>query len=102
MNAARAEEMDYFHCMRVYVKVPRREAYQELGKPPIKVRWVDTDIMLSDPLTKIMNADRLTQAMKNGWFDLQPTPESLAIKAKNRLLRSGSKAKELSGTEPVD
>ena len=64
-------------------------------------RWIDTSVMLADPLTKVMNADRSINTMGTGRFDLQPTPESLAIKAKNRLLRSSSRATEQSGTEPV-
>ena len=62
-------------------------------------RWIDTSVMLADPLTKTMNADRLIHKMTSGRFDLQPTPESLAIKAKNRLLRSSSRASEQCGTE---
>ena len=45
-------------------------------------RWLDTSAMIADPLTKVMSADRLINTMKNGHLDLQPTPESLAIKGK--------------------
>eukprot|EP00973_Karenia_brevis_P082860 11488617-Karenia_brevis.AAC.1 len=46
-------------------------------------RWIDTSTMLSDPLITVMNSDRL-KTMMSGDFDMRPTPESLAIKEKNR------------------
>ena len=50
-------------------------------------RWIDTSNVLADPLTKAMHSDRLLSAMGSGSFDMVPTPESLAIKARNRELR---------------
>ena len=47
-------------------------------------RWIDTPAMLSDCLTKTMTSCRLTEALSTGIFDMRPTEESLAIKAKNR------------------
>ena len=57
-------------------------------------RWIDTSTMISDPLTKVMNSDRLTQTFMTGVFDMVPTPESLMIKEKNRLLRQAKKDSE--------
>jgi hypothetical protein len=50
-------------------------------------RWIDTSVMLADPLTKAMGAERLVGTMTTGVFDMRPTEESLIIKAKNRVSR---------------
>ena len=50
--------------------------------------------MLADPLTKKMLPDRLVKTMETGVFDMVPTPESLAIKARNRELRQNAKEKQ--------
>ena len=52
-------------------------------------RWIDTSVMLADPLTKTMTSEKLTNVMMTGQYDLRPTEESLMIKAKNRALRKG-------------
>ena len=41
MKEARKLEIHYFRQMKVYSKVPWRDAMDATGKPPIKVRWVD-------------------------------------------------------------
>ena len=41
--AARRLELEYFEKKRVWVKVPRSEAFVKTGKAPISVRWVDTN-----------------------------------------------------------
>ena len=57
-------------------------------------RWIDTSVMLSDPLTKSMTSDTLVRTMMTGIFDMRPTPESLMIKEKNRASRkNGQKSK---------
>ena len=56
-------------------------------------RWIDTSVMLADPLTKSMNADRMVETMMTGRFDMRPTAESLFIKEKNRASRKAGKAK---------
>ena len=43
--------------------------------------------MLADPLTKPMGAERMVETFVTGVFDMQPTAESLQIKAKNRAAR---------------
>jgi len=50
-------------------------------------RWIDTSVMLADPLTKYMSSDTLVSAMMTGRFDMRPTAESLMIKEKNRASR---------------
>ena len=55
-------------------------------------RWIDTSTMLADPLTKTMSAERLTDTMMTGVFDMRPTAESLMVKEKNRAARKATKA----------
>ena len=38
---ARAEEIREIHKHQVYVKVPIQEAWERIGKAPIKTRWID-------------------------------------------------------------
>ena len=54
-------------------------------------RWIDTSVMLADPLTKSMDSDRLVHALMTGQFDIRPTAESLMIKEKNRASRRAAK-----------
>ena len=57
-------------------------------------RWIDTSVMLADPLTEAMNAERLVTTLETGNFDIRPTPESLMIKEKNHVARKAVKEKE--------
>ena len=50
--------------------------------------------MIADPLTKSMDPTRLVNTLTTGKLDLRPTPESLAIKEKNRQLRKNKKESE--------
>ena len=50
-------------------------------------RWIDTSVMLADPLTKVMKPDVMTKVLGTGTFNMCATPESLAIKEKNRQAR---------------
>ena len=43
VRAARREELEYFAAESVWRKVPRAEAMQKQGKPPISVKWVDVN-----------------------------------------------------------
>ena len=54
-------------------------------------RWIDTSVMLADPLTQAMKADVLVKTFKAGIFDMTPTQESLAIKERSRQLRQQKK-----------
>ena len=56
-------------------------------------RWIDTSVMLADPLTKSMSTDGLVQTLMTGKFDMRPTAESLMIKEKNRACRKKNKKK---------
>ena len=35
------EEADYIHKMDLYTNVPVTQCYQQIGKAPISVRWID-------------------------------------------------------------
>ena len=43
MEEARAEEMATVKRMQVWIKVDRDRCIRETGRPPIKLRWVDTN-----------------------------------------------------------
>ena len=64
-------------------------------------RWIDTSTMIADPLTKTMKSDRLKETMETGQLDLRPTPESLAIKEKNRKARKAKKELERECEEAI-
>ena len=53
-------------------------------------RWIDTSVMLADPLTKSMSSDRLVEAMMIRRFDMRPTAGSLMIMAKNNACRKAA------------
>ena len=59
-------------------------------------RWIDTSAMLSDCLTKTMTSGGLNETLSTGIFDMRPSEESLAIKAKNRKWRASRKEQERS------
>ena len=42
-RAARKEEVEAIHEMKVYQKVPTSMCYQETGKRPVGTRWIDTN-----------------------------------------------------------
>ena len=57
-------------------------------------RWIDTSTMVADPLTKAMISDRLADMLRTGVLDLTPTPESLFIKEKNKVVRKNAREKK--------
>ncbi len=59
-------------------------------------RWIDTSVMLADPLTKAMKTDRLDATLRTGRFDLRPTAESLMIKERNRACSKAASLKKKS------
>ena len=55
-----------------------------------KIRWIDTSIMLCDPLTKSGSkgfADRLIKTMQTGHMTLEATEESQLRKLRQQKLR---------------
>ena len=77
----------------------RQQIWERNGERTLEVdcscgdypRWIDTSVMLADPLTKSMTSDTLAQTMMTGRFDLKPTAESLMIKERNRASRQKAK-----------
>ena len=77
----------------------RQQIWERNGERTLEVdcscgdypRWIDTSVMLADPLTKSMVSDTLAQTMMTGRFDLKPTAESLMIKERNRASRQKAK-----------
>ena len=59
-------------------------------------RGIDTSAMLSYCLKKTMMCGRLNETLSTGIFDMRPTEESLAIKAKNRKWSASRKEQERS------
>ncbi len=57
-------------------------------------RWIDTSVMLADPLTKAMNSERLDHTMMTGRYDMRPTAESLMVKERNRACRKAGKSQK--------
>ena len=56
--------------------------------PTDLVRWVDTDVMIADPLTKTMEPDKLLEALdSNRWNFKQPIESVLKKKAKQLARR---------------
>ena len=80
----------------------RQQIWERSGERTLEIdhscgdypRWIDTSVMLADPLTKAMSCDRLSSTMSTGIFDMRPTAESLMIKAKNRASRQAAKKKD--------
>ena len=58
------------------------------------LRWVDKSAMLSDRITKTMTFCRLNETLSTSSFDMRPTEESLAIRARNRKWRAPKKEQE--------
>tara|TARA_B110000261_G_scaffold134049_1_gene151081 strand:+ start:157 stop:645 length:489 start_codon:yes stop_codon:yes gene_type:complete len=93
--------------LAIDLKALRQFIWERSGERTLEVdcscgdypRWIDTSVMLADPLTKAMKSDRLQQTLKTGLFDLRPTAESLMIKEKNRACRKAAKTKGKSTEE---
>ena len=57
-------------------------------------RWIDASARVSDCLAKTMTSGRLNETLSTGIFDMKPTEESLAIRAKNRQWRASKKERK--------
>ena len=78
---ARAVELAYFNAKGVWKKVPRRVARTTSGKPPISVRWVDTN--KGDEINPNYRSRLVARQMKahdhsgQSFFAPAPPPEAL-------------------------
>ena len=78
-----------------------RKPGQRAGEPHVEdekpsdatdvVRWIDTDVMLADPLTKAMEADKLMTALRTNSWDLTQPIESVIKKKAKQLARRKTK-----------
>ena len=59
-----------------------------------KVRWIDTDVMIADPLTKIMSAEKLNEAMDSNTWDFEQPIESIMKKRQKQKQRRKTPAAE--------
>jgi hypothetical protein len=86
----------------------RQQIWERNGERTLEVdhscgdypRWIDTSVMLADPLTKAMNSERLDHTMMTGRYDMRPTAESLMIKERNRACRKAGKTQKREEVTP--
>ncbi|CAE7692632.1 RE1 [Symbiodinium sp. CCMP2592] len=58
------------------------------------VRWIDTDVMIADPLTKVMEPVKLVEALKTNTLDVEQPLESVVKKRAKQLQRRSTKKEE--------
>ena len=58
------------------------------------VRWIDTDVMIADPMTKVMEPTKLVEALKTNTFDVEQPLESVVKKRTKQLQRRSTKKEE--------
>ena len=56
-----------------------------------KVRWIDTDCMLADPLTKVMEPWKLDEALESNYWSVKQPIESILKKRAKQLQRRKTK-----------
>jgi len=76
---ARRQEMEYFTSKRVWEKRPIQEAFDRMGRPPISVKWVDTNMGDdTDPNYRSrLVAREIRRKGQEATFAPTPPPESL-------------------------
>ena len=62
------------------------------------IRWIDTDVMIADPLTKAMDAEKLIYVMTSAYYNIKQPIASLAKKRQKQIQRS----KTLKAQEQLD
>ena len=55
--------------------------------PTDKIRWIDTDVMIADPLTKLMASSKLSEAIETNWLDTSQPIDSVIKKRAKQLQR---------------
>ena len=81
VRAARREELEYFAAKTVWRKVPRAEAMQKQGKPPISVKWVDVN--KGDDESPNYRSRLVAREVRRPWEDsiFSPTPPLEALRS---------------------
>ena len=58
------------------------------------IRWIDTEVMLADPMTKNMEADKLIEFLSTNWWDTSQPIESVMKKQAKQIARRKAMATE--------
>ena len=58
------------------------------------IRWIDTEVMLADPMTKNMEADKLIEFLSTNWWDTRQPIESVLKKQAKQIARRKAMATE--------
>ena len=76
-----------------------------IGEATDIVYWVDTDVMIADCLTKLMNPEKLIEAIETNYWDLRQPIASLQKKRHKQQQRRKKVEKhsddEVAGDEPA-
>ena len=60
-----------------------------------KCRWIDTDVMLADPLTKVMEPWKLDEALESNYWSLKQPIDSIMKKRAKQIQRRKTKDEKL-------
>ena len=58
------------------------------------VRWIDTDVMIADPLTKVMDPQKLLEALDSNYWSIKQPLEAVIKKKAKQLARRKSSPEE--------
>ena len=64
------------------------------AEPTDRCRWIDTLVMLADPLTKVMNDAFLQSVLDSNHWDFTQTMEAKAIKQRKQQQRKAKRAED--------
>ena len=67
-----------------------------------KCRWIDTDVMLADPLTKVMEPWKLDEALETNYWSLKQPIESILKKKAKQLQRRSQKSNDALAAIPEE
>ena len=71
------------------------------NNPTDKIRWIDTDVMIADPLTKLMESTKLSEAIETNWLDTSQPIDSVIKKRAKQLQRRKRPLEEGAGDEKM-
>ena len=66
------------------------------------IRWIDTDCMLADPLTKVMEPVKLNEALNSNYWNLSQPIESVLKKRAKQLQRRKTPIEDIDGEVEMD
>ena len=59
------------------------------------IRWIDTSVMIVDPLTKIMDPVKLIEALDNNRWNIEQPINSMIVKKAKQLQRRKEKPEDI-------